>query len=1522
MSESDEDGIEQQTEKIPLLNKFIKPNTEDKYEKLEEFVKSILIERNSLKTKDSIVLLDAKDCHDVLIDASDWLRFFATFSEMNEQRKSSFIVYNITEEDVFDLIEINKIVFIPNEFSFKNIDILFYSKVEHNGIQIWMNHLLSGQTYEKYLDINRQIAHYHYNLLSLRVKTSTDFKEIDLPKNIYDDGYLLNFELLIKNGNYTLFEETVKSLLEIEIQDEQAPDESKELSLKEKFFQQFKGYKITNAHFKIGSKIHIGTYYYAKRLFYNSFFSNRFAFLIAHKILNTHLIKKNKDIEITLVGYSNYSDLLVSMIRKLLNDIGYDHINHDVVLESEVVFKAVENLKDNFILIVPISSTFSTSSKIRKTIESLKKGQKPTPTFLSPDINILLVGDKDIEDIDWDNQGLIYKNFFWKKGNDINTIKVGGTEQFYFIPLASDWNHIYSCRYCFPEIEEENTKEFIPNENEREEVCLLETEKNNVTPDIIFDLPITKEPRKENDERLKLLLPDENNDFIYHRHIIKLKNHYLFFIKQATFLKKHASKIKDWIKEIKVNYNKQNLIFTPSISSNSGFVNLVNEALFFGKATILQYSASDDNYQNFKKFHQELLDNAEIYFVDDIISTGKNVKLIRDYLSYFDNKSKSSNKSSKYVIKGIITIFNRLNYGDEKKIENYSDTTLHYFLKINIPSLLEENDKIFLDRRMEIYKKLGEESLLDTLRIYFKEEYTKISPFDITNEGNISQHHTKKEPEDNLFQLLLYHYIFCYFEQNGDGSYIHFNHYDDKSTFFQNLIQFLKEKLKVFLKENPLFENEIELNALRILSEPPFSRYRFLKEIAFKEVSKRLKDKQNFISNEEHFICKLGDEETEYCQYQRFKLLLRLAVNLKINYIFSVQFLLNAIQPLLTFLERPKEITKNNGTNRPVHAIGFITYYIALVQELIYEDEAKAIRLIKNIVWILRGSNGNYVSKRDLRNDVNDHFIHLLRLLVLENNFIFSTFFKNFYEENKNELLRIEYNKNPHKFYDTLEEYINSTRYRFDALNLMLYKFEIKEDKMMRVDDEGILQAFNKTMFLRAFLHQEILHKNQSININDTINLILKTMCEILGVDNGGAYFTIRYLKKNELPENITREHLYVFDKYNNKDDILNNIDLVDEDSLLLRTFKGIKEKESKKPKTILELMYNNDKWEFRDLEDKTIIENTLEGRRDIIYDNLFFLRITEIKERQHNEKVEDKTSTEEEPKFYSDPLAVITFYNNTNRKEDDNNNLLFDPKRVRFLLMLRDDLYKFIFEHLDNDVLQMFVEQEKERYTIEYNKHGIETYIGMFNNEFNKEVPDLSNIRFANKYFVNKLRLLNMVNVIPYEYELLKVSNLIEEINLLVKDIFSIEHPNYTGIDKSEINKKVVIIDETRHMNTLKFRFPKNFYKEMLFEILWNIRKYVIDKYYKKFDSQKLELRLSINITENVFYFVVTNNFFNDNQDNINNINNHIKNPSKKDGLNLIRDMLKEIGILAFASSYPNSLSIYIPIKKLHDEN
>ena len=45
------------------------------------------------------------------------------------------------------------------------------------------------------------------------------------------------------------------------------------------------GYKIADAHFKIGAKIHITDFYYAKRFFQNSFFASRFAFILASQIL-------------------------------------------------------------------------------------------------------------------------------------------------------------------------------------------------------------------------------------------------------------------------------------------------------------------------------------------------------------------------------------------------------------------------------------------------------------------------------------------------------------------------------------------------------------------------------------------------------------------------------------------------------------------------------------------------------------------------------------------------------------------------------------------------------------------------------------------------------------------------------------------------------------------------------------------------------------------------------------------------------------------------------------------------------------------------------------------------------------------------------------------------------------------------------------------------------------------------------------------------------------------------------------
>src|SRR5687767_3720290 len=98
---------------------------------------------------------------------------------------------------------------------------------------------------------------------------------------------------------------------------------SKILQLK-KYVQALDGYKISDTHFKIGAKIHSRDFYYAKRLFQNSYYTARIAMLLAIKISDK---LDNKQLSLTLVGYEMYSELLLSLIKKFLNDFGYKEIN-------------------------------------------------------------------------------------------------------------------------------------------------------------------------------------------------------------------------------------------------------------------------------------------------------------------------------------------------------------------------------------------------------------------------------------------------------------------------------------------------------------------------------------------------------------------------------------------------------------------------------------------------------------------------------------------------------------------------------------------------------------------------------------------------------------------------------------------------------------------------------------------------------------------------------------------------------------------------------------------------------------------------------------------------------------------------------------------------------------------------------------------------------------------------------------------------------------------------------------------
>ncbi|WP_433831329.1 hypothetical protein [Flavobacterium anhuiense] len=198
-------------------------NQFNKYTKLDSL-------RSEIGTADNskILLLDAANLSKILENSSDWVRFLAGL-QFTESHFRDIIIINFDLELYQEFINVLKIFnnLDTNSQGFWKKDryVLFFLPVKNDNENVfWFNSLLCSNDYEKFLKINEDINLYHQNLSSLLDK-STDssnslyFNYSDIDSLLFSSTKrLLNFELLIKNENgLTLFEETLKSLTNIEI---------------------------------------------------------------------------------------------------------------------------------------------------------------------------------------------------------------------------------------------------------------------------------------------------------------------------------------------------------------------------------------------------------------------------------------------------------------------------------------------------------------------------------------------------------------------------------------------------------------------------------------------------------------------------------------------------------------------------------------------------------------------------------------------------------------------------------------------------------------------------------------------------------------------------------------------------------------------------------------------------------------------------------------------------------------------------------------------------------------------------------------------------------------------------------------------------------------------------------------------------------------------------------------------------------------------------------------------------------
>ena len=144
--------------------------------------------------------------------------------------------------------------------------------------------------------------------------------------------------------------------------------------IKSKVEEEFEdgGFKLSNAHFENGRNLHGKQYYFAKRYFENTDNCKEIAEILCSKLEDLNFPEST-----TLIGFRNYSGLLLNETIKLIGKYNYEIIEQskEIVEQIKEIIEQIKDsfiwqhqpkLKDNLVIILPMSCTCETYIKLRK----------------------------------------------------------------------------------------------------------------------------------------------------------------------------------------------------------------------------------------------------------------------------------------------------------------------------------------------------------------------------------------------------------------------------------------------------------------------------------------------------------------------------------------------------------------------------------------------------------------------------------------------------------------------------------------------------------------------------------------------------------------------------------------------------------------------------------------------------------------------------------------------------------------------------------------------------------------------------------------------------------------------------------------------------------------------------------------------------------------------------------------------------------------------------------------------------
>lgn len=259
------------------------------------------------------------------------------------------------------------------------------------------------------------------------------------------------------NSPETLFDRVARKVLEADIQDPSGP-----------------GCRLGDTHVRIGSKVHLGTFYEAELLFGNHYYVDRYAWLVRRALKFPELPEDEvaavgQDDACCVIGYETYSEMLVRRVIQPREFADKQWIYGTLEADGdrmrlrglEAISREPWNPEMKLVYLVPISTTMSTFRKMDNEVRRWFAQTWPNCGHELPKpICITVIHVRSGSGAQGSN---LEQEFFTQPNSDMKLVKLQELIQLkpreaeptatwvrYIHQVQATWMDPLACSYCFP----------------------------------------------------------------------------------------------------------------------------------------------------------------------------------------------------------------------------------------------------------------------------------------------------------------------------------------------------------------------------------------------------------------------------------------------------------------------------------------------------------------------------------------------------------------------------------------------------------------------------------------------------------------------------------------------------------------------------------------------------------------------------------------------------------------------------------------------------------------------------------------------------------------------------------------------------------------------------------------------------------------------------------------------------------------------------------------------------------------